>query len=898
MAIVFATLLIASMSLAVIPSATVSAHTPPWDLTTFAYINVAPNPVGVGQQASILMWLDKTFDPSISLTNDYRFHNYKLTITAPDGSVTTQTFETVIDTTSSQFFAYTPDQVGTYTLDFEFPGQEFNQYSHPPNSNFVNDTYLPSSASTTLVVQEDPLPDPITSYPLPQEYWTRPIYGENTDWWAISSNWLGTGAPGFRVWSNAVLDRYPGDAVGPLTPHIMWTKPIQMGGVVGGTISTKEDLNGNTWFEGSAYNQRYANPIIVAGMLIYNPPVSYSGSNSGPTTCVDLQTGEVLWSRSDVPAISFASIYDVEDPQQHGVYPAILYTSNFGSAYDAYTGDFLFDVRNVPGNAGFFGGGAAMALGDQGETLRYVWTNTGSFSNPSYTLGEWNSTLMFNGRGFSSGTGLSPAADLTTVTTTTNVTTTTYVNGSLVTTMTPTTTTSRSIDAGDPKRYNWVVDMPGFRSAPNPVGVIPGDIAIYQNGTLPGLATSQFGATSDVPYTYFAVSLLPGHEGQVLWMNSYNPPPNNITVLLGGIDPVNRVFFEGYKETMQWIGYNMDTGAKVWGPTPMQTALDYYGNPALPYINGQVAYGKLYSSQLGGILYCYDMANGELLWTFGNGDTSDNSTNAGRYVAYGHYPTFVQAVGNDVIYTVTTEHTVNTPIYKGAMARAINATTGLQIWELSGYTGEFFTMSTAIADGFETWFNGYDNQIYVIGRGPSATTASVSQVGTVGQNVVISGRVTDISSGTTQTEQAGRFPHGVPVASDASMSDWMGYVYQQKPLPTDFMGVDVTIDVLDANGNYRNIGTATTDASGFYTMSWPADISGDYLVIATFHGTQGYWPSFSETSFNVMEAAATPAPTEAPPASNTDMYVLAAAVAIIVVIIIAAIAIIMLLKKP
>ena len=114
-----------------------------------------------------------------------------------------------------------------------------------------------------------------------------------------------------------------------------------MGGVVGGTISTQEDLNGNTWFEGSAYNQRYANPIIVAGMLIYNPPVSYTGSNSGPTTCVDLQTGEVLWSRSDVPAISFASIYDVEDPQQHGVYPAILYTSNFGHAYDAYTGELL-----------------------------------------------------------------------------------------------------------------------------------------------------------------------------------------------------------------------------------------------------------------------------------------------------------------------------------------------------------------------------------------------------------------------------------------------------------------------------------------------------------------------------------------------------------------------------
>jgi hypothetical protein len=42
---------------------------------------------------------------------------------------------------------------------------------------------------------EEPLPAPITSYPLPAEYWTRPIEGQNTDWWSISSHWLGSEHP-------------------------------------------------------------------------------------------------------------------------------------------------------------------------------------------------------------------------------------------------------------------------------------------------------------------------------------------------------------------------------------------------------------------------------------------------------------------------------------------------------------------------------------------------------------------------------------------------------------------------------------------------------------------------------------------------------------------------------
>ncbi len=96
------------------------------------------------------------------------------------------------------------------------------------------------------------------------------------------------------------------------------------------------------------------------------------------------------------------------------------------------------------------------------------------------------------------------------------------------------------------------------------------------------------------------------------------------------------------------------------------------------------------------------ISTGNLLWTFGNGPVgSDNSTNAGLETPFGNYPTFVNAIGSGVIYTVTTEHTEETPIFKGAVARAINATTGLQIWALSDYTGEFLTSSYAIADGFQ-----------------------------------------------------------------------------------------------------------------------------------------------------------------------------------------------------
>ena len=196
------------------------------------------------------------------------------------------------------------------------------------------------------------------------------------------------------------------------------------------------------------------------------------------------------------------------------------------------------------------------------------------------------------------------------------------------------------------------------------------------------------------------------------------------------------------------------------------------------------------------------------------------------------------------------------------------------------------------------WFNGYDNQVYTVGRGPSATTVQAPMADIPeGSGLVIKGTVMDVSAGTTQSQQAADFPNGVPVASDASMKDWMGYVYQQKPLPTSFTGVQVSLDVLDSNGNFRNIGTATTDATGAYSLQWKPDITGKYTVIATFAGTNSYWPSSSETSFAVDPAAPTPTPATPAPQSAADMYFVPAVAGIIVAIVVVGALVMLVLRK-
>jgi hypothetical protein len=292
------------------------------------------------------------------------------------------------------------------------------------------------------------------------------------------------------------------------------------------------------------------------------------------------------------------------------------------------------------------------------------------------------------------------------------------------------------------------------------------------------------------------------------------------------------------------------------------------------------------------------MSTGNVLWTYGNGGAG-NTTYSGNEVP-GHYPTFVKAIGgsnlnNGVVYTIATEHTFETPIYKQALTRAINASDGTEIYTLTDATGEFGAGSFAIADGYSNFFNSYDSRIYTLGRGPSETTVSVGpKSSAIGGNVVIDGTVNDVSVGLKTTEIQGRFPDGVPACADSSMQDWMAYVHQQQPKPANFVGVNVHLTVLDSNNNWQDLGNATTDSKGYYSLSWAPNIPGDFKVFASFEGTKGYWPSSTETAFNIGNAAPTSSPFPITVVPNTEMYFVGSAIAVIAAI---AIATLLILKK-
>jgi hypothetical protein len=145
----------------------------------------------------------------------------------------------------------------------------------------------------------------------------------------------------------------------------------------------------------------------------------------------------------------------------------------------------------------------------------------------------------------------------------------------------------------------------------------------------------------------------------------------------------------------------------------------------------------------------------------------------------------------------------------------------------------------------------------------------------------------------TITDQSPAQP-GTAAISDDDMSAWMEYLHMQKPIPANAKGVDVSLDVIDANGNFRSIGTATSDMSGVYSFVWQPDIPGQYTVIATFAGSESYGSSYAQTSFYCEEAPQPTPPPEPTPAPMTDTYLAGSTIAIIAAI---AIAVFLLLRK-
>jgi len=69
----------------------------------------------------------------------------------------------------------------------------------PSTDPSVGDYFQPSTSNIwTLTVQQEQISYPPV-VPLPTNYWTRPIYGENNNWNTIAGNWLGLAASTFAA---------------------------------------------------------------------------------------------------------------------------------------------------------------------------------------------------------------------------------------------------------------------------------------------------------------------------------------------------------------------------------------------------------------------------------------------------------------------------------------------------------------------------------------------------------------------------------------------------------------------------------------------------------------------------------------------------------------------------
>jgi hypothetical protein len=240
-------------------------------------------------------------------------------------------------------------------------------------------------------------------------------------------------------------------------------------------------------------------------------------------------------------------------------------------------------------------------------------------------------------------------------------------------------------------------------------------------------------------------------------------------------------------------------------------------------------------------------------------------------------------IADGKVYVGNGEHSPTTPIARGWRLFCINASDGAGLWNITGGM-----TSGAIADGYLTADNRYDGYMYVFGKGKSATTITASQGAiTEGESILLTGTILDQSPGQLNT----------PCVSEESMTEWMEYIHMQHEVPSDVVGVSVSLDAIDPNGNAIHIGNVVSDMSGSFKKLWTPDIAGEYTITATFMGSNSYGSSWAETAVGVVQAQATstPQPSAETAEAPIELYFAVSTIAIIVAV---AIVGLMLRKRP
>ncbi len=804
---------------------------------TYSFVAASPNPAGVNQEVALSFFLSN-LQASAGGTGGARFHGLTLSITKPDGTKQSLGPFTT-DAVSTAFTTFHPDQTGNYTIVMSYPG-EFTPATVGPGGSSP-DTTFSSSVSNTLIltVQQNAIPT-IYGNPTPTNYWTRPINDQNVLWSSISNNWL---MPGWDS-MNRQFDQGPayvpyGSA--PNSPHVLWTKPLTFGGLMGGETSNAQ------FTDGRSYEQFFKPPVVISGRLYYNligpeEPFVYGSSpvNVGSIVCVDLKDGTTIFTIPNA-SLSFGQIYNYVSPNQAGGLAYLWEARTVAGVqtwrmFDAWTGQWILNITNVPSgtillDSNFYGSQNA----GPGDILVY------NLNAATGQLTVWNSsktipTLANFPNGTSIGTNAWQWRPVNVVGASLNA-----IGNSTVFLLNQNAWATFNTDGR--QLVTTLADLPGGTGANAPVIRQVG----YDNTVYVSNGSSVAGVIFSFPYasTWVGYNMVTGAKtsGPVTIDVTSKIPQNTTVYFTNALASPRQISADGTaafwcKETQQFFAWNVKTGQYLWATQPLTSNGFHLYNWEAKLLTPD---NYLYNWGYDGMVHAFNGTTGASLWDFSTGNAGTNSP-------YGVWPVYNGiTIMDGKLFAQTSDHGNGVePLYQGEALYALDYKTGQQLWNITGWWEQ-----PVIADGKYVTHNCYDNQIYAFGKGPSGITLNAPNVAvTKGTPVILSGSVSDVSPGAKQLVSDGKF-NIVPLVSDADQGTFMNYLYQQQQMPANVKGVNLHLTAFDPNGNTVEIGTATSDSSGFYHISWVPDITGSFVVTAAFEGSNSYYPSAAKAAVGI-----------------------------------------------
>jgi hypothetical protein len=790
---------------------------------SFPVLSLIPDEAGVGQEILMSYGITRqTAWPQSGWTG------ITISVTAPDGS--TQTLGPYnTDTTGLGGAVFIPTMAGTYKFICNFPSQEVEVgVAGLEEGTMLEGSHTPE---IELVVTEGGGRNFFPAAPLPDEYWVRPIDAQNREWYSVSGSWLD------GSYKRSHYNRNADGNDGPETAHILWDMVQDMGGLAGGL-----EAGWHSFEDGDAYEGKWSNPIIISGILV---GVRYV-RGSQQTYAVNVRTGEMMWEKSLGEEIglelspSFGELKYWSTMNNHGYYAYIWATQgSTWHAFDPLTGRWEYTMTNVPGGTRVPGpnGEIMIYTFDDDEGRMSVWNSTAAYYDMRlFELGDDNPLQEYNaGRWRPQGMTFDAG------------------NGTKVTASYPT-------------------NLIGSTEI-----VIPLQKAIGTNMQWAG------GEAVQDPQIW-GIDLRPGHEGQILFNKAWPVPQSGVHYDFPGSHPFSvehDIFVITGKETRKHYGISMSTGNQLWETTAFEPYNNAYSNVYMDPWGQSVCYDdKLITAGFGGVVTAYSLVDGSMIWQYEGGNEY------GEFLFGNDWSLPTGFTTDGKIYLFHTEHSAIDPKPRGAPAVCLDINNGGQVWRADGLRfGTRWGGQPIIGDSVIVAFGSYDNTINALGKGPSKLTITGPDAVAKSSLIQVRGTVMDVSPGTTSDESMLRFPDGVPAISDAWMSDWMLYVYKQRPRPDNAVGVNVRIDAVAPDMSYMTLGTTTSDSYGNYAFSFKPSMEGTYTIIATFDGSKGYYGSTQTTHVSVGSVSSgTPIEPEEPIAGF-----LTTEVAIILAVVIAAI---------